>query len=85
MAFLRIQAPTFISLILIVLGLPAAASFLLFGIAQLIHPDVPVEYLGQNTVACLVLIALGTFLLLMAVAAFRGLLHKWRSTQSGGA
>jgi hypothetical protein len=36
MAFLEIRVPIAVGLILILLGLPSAASFLLFGVAHLI-------------------------------------------------
>lgn len=70
MAPLEIRVPTSIALILIVLGLPSAASFLYFGIAHLVGGN------WADVVPALVLCGLGTFLLLMAIAAFRGLLHR---------
>ena len=70
MAFLEIRVPTVISVVLIVLGLPAAVSFLYFGVAHLIGGN------RADIVPALVLCALGMYLLLMAIAAFRGMLHR---------
>ena len=66
MAFLQIRVPTAISVVLIVLGIPASASFLYFGVAHLIGRG------WADFAPALVLCALGAFLLLMAIAAFRG-------------
>ena len=68
MAILEIRVPTAISVFLIVLGLPASVAFLCFGLgclADLTNPD-------GGIVAALVFCGMGVFLLLMAVAAFRG-------------
>ena len=70
MAFLEIRVPTAINVVLIVLGLPASASFLYFGVAYLIVGS------WADFVPALVLCTLGVFLLLMAIAAFRGILHR---------
>ena len=74
MAFLEIRVPTAISVVLIVLGIPASASFLCFGVAYLIGGS------WADFAPALVLCALGVFLLLMAVAAFRGILHRNKSS-----
>ncbi len=50
--------------ITIVLGVPLAAILLLFGIVELIHPDVPESELTLNTVACLTAILIGLAILL---------------------
>ena len=72
MALLEIRVRTATALFLIVLGLPASAAFLLFGLSGLIHPFHP----DGGAVAGLVFCGMGTFLLLMAIAAFRGILHR---------
>jgi hypothetical protein len=77
MAFLEIRVPIAVSVILIVLGLPASGSFLLLGMGTLIHPES-----GADVVPALVLCGLGVFLLLMAIAAFRGILHRNRKSQT---
>jgi hypothetical protein len=77
MAFLEIRVPIAVSIILIVLGLPASVAFLLFGVGTLIHPES-----GADVVPALVLCGLGVFLLLMAIAAFRGILHRKRNSQA---
>jgi hypothetical protein len=72
MAFLEIRVPTAISVFLIVLGLPASAAFLSFGLGGLTHPFHP----DGGAVAGLAFCGIGLFLLLMAIAAFRGILHR---------
>ncbi len=73
MPLLEIRVPIVIALVLVVFGLPSAASFLFFGVAHLIGGS------WADFVPALVLCALGTFLLLMAIAALRGLLHRRKS------
>ena len=72
MAFLEIRVPTAIGVVLIVLGIPASASFLDFGVAHLIGGG------WADFAPSLVLCALGVVLLLMAIAAFRGIFHRKR-------
>ena len=74
MAFLEIRVPIAVSLFLIVLGLPASAALLLFGVAGLLHPFHPDFGWGAALVFC----GMGMFILLMAIAAFRGILRKKR-------
>jgi hypothetical protein len=67
-----IRTSTSVSVFLIVLGLPASVASLLFGmacVADLINPELGV-------VAGLMFCGLGVFLLIMAIAAFRGILHR---------
>lgn len=49
---------------------------LLIGVAELQHPDVPAAYLAahpwRNTIGCIVDIAIGLVLVLVAVAGVRG-------------
>ena len=70
MAFLEIRVSTAISVVLVALGLPASASFLLIGVPYLIGGS------WADFVPALVLCGLGVFLLLMAIAALRGILHR---------
>ena len=76
MAFLEIRVPIAISVFLIVLGLPASAAFLRFGLGGLTHPFHP----DGGAVAGLVFCGMGLFLLLMAIAAFRGILRRKKSS-----
>ena len=75
MPFLEIRVPTAISVVLIVLGIPASGAFLSFGLGGLIHPFHP----DGGAVAGLVFCGMGVFILLMAIAAFRGILHRRKS------
>ena len=78
MAFLEIRTSTPISVFLIVLGLPASAAFLLFGLSGLTHPFHPDGGAGAGLVFC----GMGLFILLMAIAAFRGILHRKKSPRA---
>jgi len=75
MAFLEIRVPTAISGVLIGLGLPASGAFLLFGLGCLSQPFNP----DGGVVAGVMFCGMGVFLLLMAIAAFRGIFHRKRS------
>ena len=57
MAFLEIRVRTATAVFLIVLGIPASAAFLLFGLSGLIHPFHP----DAGAVAGLMFCGMGTF------------------------
>lgn len=80
MAFLEIRTSTALSVILIIVGLLFSGFFLLFGVANLINPEVSEEYMTQNTIACLVTISIGLAFLLLAIATFRGLSSKRKNS-----
>jgi hypothetical protein len=75
MAFLEIRVPTAIAVFLFVLGLPASAALLLWGVPGLFHPFHPDFGWGAALVFC----GMGAFLPLMAIAAFRGILRRKKS------
>lgn len=79
MAFLEIRTSTFINAIIIIFGLLLTGFLLLMGIANLINPDVPDAYLAQNTRTCLLICSISVLPLLLAIAAFRGILHRKKS------
>jgi len=62
--------------VIIVVSLFISSFFLLFGIANLIYPDVPSEHLLQNTIVCIVVCGIGVSFLLLAIASIRGILYK---------
>ena len=76
MAFLEIRTSTTISVVIIIVGVIVSGFLLLFGVANLINPDVPEAYLTQNTKVCLVVCCVGVIFLLLAIAAFRGIHSK---------
>ena len=80
MAFLEIRTSTSISVIILIVGLLVSGFLLLSGVANLINPDVPNAYLAQNTKVCLAVCSIGVVFLLLAIAAFRGILLKKKST-----
>ena len=59
MAFSRSTLTVFLTIITFVLGILLAAILLLFGIANLVKPDVSAEYLALNTRNCLLMILTG--------------------------
>lgn len=67
-------------MILIIVGLLFSAFFLLFGVANLINPEIADNDLTKNTIACLVVCSIGLFFLLVAIAAFRGLISKKKNS-----
>ena len=71
---IRTSAP--VSVVLIVISLLLAGFLLLFGVANLIHPDVPPAYHAQNTLVCIGVCALGLVLLVIAVVNIRRLLRQ---------
>jgi hypothetical protein len=81
MAFLEIRASTLGNIVIIIVGLLLAGFLLLLGVAHLIYPDVPEEHLALNTVMCLVVCCISLFPLLLAIAAFRGILHRKKNSR----
>ena len=56
------------TIIQVILGVPFALILLIFGIANLAHPDVPDSYLERNTAVCIMVIGAS---LIMLFAMFR--------------
>jgi len=59
MVFRELRISTVIYLIILIIGLLAGGLLLLFGVANLINPDVSDAYLKQNTKVCLMVCSLG--------------------------
>lgn len=76
MKFPIIKSSYLMNAVIIVVSLCFCGFFLLFGIANLINPDVPHEYLLQNTIVCIVVCGIGVSFLLLAIASLRGILYK---------
>ena len=72
MAFLEIRVPIAAAVFLIVLGIPASTALLLFGLGCLSQPVNP----DGGIVAGLMFCGMGAYLLLMAIAAFRGIVRR---------
>ena len=79
MAFLEIRNSTITNLAILIVGLLISGFLLLFGVANLINPDVPDAYLKQNTKICLLVCIIGLVFLLLAIAALRGILLRKKS------
>ena len=79
MAFLEIRTSITINVFIIIVGVIVSGFLLFFGIANLINPDVPEAYLNQNTKVCLMVCSIGMIFLLLAIAAFRGILSRKKS------
>ena len=71
-----IKTSNLINVVIIIISLFISAFSLLFGIANLINPDVSDEYLFENTVICIVLCGIGISSLLLAIASLRGIIYK---------
>lgn len=84
MAFLEIRTSPILSFIIIITGLFVSGFFLLFGIANLIYPDVSDEYLTANTIVCLVFCSIGVIFFLIAIATLRGSLSKKKIEKTKG-
>jgi len=56
------------------MGVLGGGLFLLFGVANLLYPDVPEAYLTQNTIICLVVSFIGLVFILQAIKTYRKLL-----------
>lgn len=83
MSFLVIRSSVFINVIIIIVGLLVSGLLLLFGIANLINPDVPDAYLTQNTMICILVSSIGIAFLLLAIASFRGIVLKKKDVTEG--
>ena len=79
MAFLEIRTSTLINVVIIIFALLLTGFLLLMGITNLINPDVPDAYLAQNTRTCLLICCISVLPLLLAIAAYRGILHRNKS------
>ena len=82
MKFLLIKTSNLTNILIIVISLPLSAFSFLFGIANLINPEVSDEHLFQNTVVSLVLCGIGVSFLLLAIASFRGILYKKKANKT---
>jgi len=78
MAFLQFRFSITINVIIFIKGLIIGGFLLLFGVANLINPDVPDAYLAQNTKICLLVCSLGVIFFLLSIAALRGIILKIR-------
>jgi len=76
MPFLEISGSNREKIAIIIVSLPLGGLLLLMGVANLIYPDVPEDHLAVNTLMCLGGCFVGLILLLLAIAAFRGILHS---------
>jgi len=80
MPFFEIRGSTSDKIGIIIVGLPLGGFLLLMGVGNLIYPDVPEEHLTLNTLMCLAVCLLGLFLLLLAIAAYRGILRSKKNS-----
>lgn len=77
MTLLEIRTSTPISVFLIFLGLPASCALLRFGLGCLANPANPDGGVAAGLIFC----GTGVFLLLMATAAFRGILRRKKTSR----
>jgi len=79
---MKLRTSVALNIVLIIAGVLVSGFLLLFGVANLINPDVPDAYLAQNTKVCLTVCGIGIIFLLIAIAAFRRILLKNRSDKT---
>ena len=72
MASFAIRISTPVAFLVVIFAALLAPFLLVFGVANLIHPDVPEAYLAQNTAVCIVFSVLGLTLIPVAIAVYRG-------------
>lgn len=76
MSFPILRTSVIINVIILIISLNVSGFLLLFGIANLIKPDVPDAYMTQNTWICFLVCSIGIAFLLLAVASIRGIVLK---------
>ncbi len=76
MKFPVIRESYFLNIVILVCSVFISGFTLLFGIANLINPEVSEEYLFQNTIVCTILCVIGVVFLLIAFASIQGILYK---------
>lgn len=72
MRFPNISRSATLKIITIIVGILMAFFFLLFGVGNLISPDVPDDYLNQNTRVCVMLIITGVALIYALFRPYSG-------------
>lgn len=78
MKFPVIRESYFLNSIILLFSIFVSFFSFLFGIANLISPDVSDDFLIQNTIVCIVLCIIGTVFLMIAIASFKGIIYKIR-------
>ncbi|PCI00985.1 MAG: hypothetical protein COB81_07970 [Flavobacteriaceae bacterium] len=76
MFFLEYRTSIAVSVLIIIMGVIGGGLFLLYGVANLLSPNVPEAYLTQNTIVCVVTCAIGLVFTLLAIKTFNRLLSQ---------
>lgn len=71
-----IRESYFMNIVILIFSLFVGFFSLLFGLANLINPEVSDEFLIQNTLICIALIIVGIICLVVAIASIKGILFK---------
>ena len=77
-----IRESYFINIVILILSLFIGVFSLLFGIGNLINPEVSEAYLFQNTLICIVLCSVGILFLLVALVSIKGILYKFKKSDT---
>jgi len=77
-----IRESYFINIVILILSLFISVFSLLFGIGNLINPEVSDEYLLQNTLICIVLCSVGILFLVVALVSIKGILYKFKKSDT---
>ena len=81
MKFPVIRESYFLNIVILVISLFVSLFAFSFGIANLITPDVPDDFLVQNTIICIVLCIVGVIFLYMVIASIEGIIYKIKKKQ----
>ena len=76
MKFLVIRESYFLNIVILLISLFVSFFSFLFGIANLITPDISDDFLVQNSIVCIVLCVIGIVFLLIAIASIQGIVYK---------
>lgn len=78
MKFPVIRESYFLNSIILLFSIFVSFFSFLFGIANLISPDVSDDLLIQNTIVCTVLCIIGAVFLMITIASFQGIIYNIR-------
>ena len=76
MNMLIIKTSNLVNIVIIAVSLFMSYFAFLFGISNLINPDVADAYLTQNTVVSLLLCGIGVAFLILSIGSFRGIMYR---------
>jgi hypothetical protein len=82
MAFMKLRTSVVLNIVIVIAGVLVSGFLLLFGVVNLINPDVPDAYLAQNTKVSLAVCGIVIIFLLIVISPFCRMLLKNRSDKT---